>query len=40
MYAPACVRLRVRCASGWAARGRQAEPEDAGRSEELWLTPG
>ena len=29
MYAPACVRLRVRCASGCAAKGRQGEPSHA-----------
>ena len=29
MYAPACVRLRVRCTSGCAARGRQGEPSHA-----------
>ena len=29
MYAPACVRLRVRCASSCAARGRQGKPSHA-----------
>ena len=29
MYAPACVRLRGRCASGCAARGRRGEPSHA-----------
>ena len=29
MYAPACVRLRDRCASGCAARERQGEPSHA-----------
>ena len=29
MYAPACVWLRGRCASGCAARGRQGEPSHA-----------